>query len=266
MTMAEKDIISKDIIKRLIQEISTYLFDLNLEHIEVLETQFQRVEERRADIVVKASEANRQYLLHIEIQNDNNTHMPQRMLRYRTDIALQWPGAEIEQYLIYIGKNKLTMPDGIYAKGLSYHYHIIDMHQIDCQYFLTQNNPDALVLAILCDFKGQDAQAIIHHIISELKHYYKENETGFRESISMLEILSSNRDLEARVKQEEKMMLSMRWDELPSYEIGLEEGIEKGIEKKKLEMAQLMKNNGESIEKISLYTGLSAIEIEKLEC
>jgi len=200
--------------------------------------------------------------------------MPQRMLRYRTDIALQWPKvSNIEQYLIYIGKDKLSIADGIEAKGLNYHYHIVDMHQIDCQHFLRQNNPDALVLAILCDFKGRDEQEVIHHIIRELKHYYKENEKGFRDSMSMLEILSSNRDLENKVKQEEKVMLSMRWDELPSYEIGLEKGIEKGIEKghlqgelaKALKMAQLMKKNGEPVNKISLYTGLSEQEVNTLE-
>jgi len=54
--MAEKDIISKHIIKRLIEDISRYLFHLKLESLEVLETQYQRIEERRADIVVKVRE------------------------------------------------------------------------------------------------------------------------------------------------------------------------------------------------------------------
>ncbi len=30
------------------------------------------------------------------------------------------------------------------------------MHTIDCEKFLTMDSPDALVLAILCDFKGRD--------------------------------------------------------------------------------------------------------------
>jgi len=82
--MAAKDIISKHIVKRLIEDISRYLFHLKLKSLEVLETQYQ----------------------HIEIQNDNDDIMLQRMLRYRTDISLQFPNFEIEQYLIYIGKER----------------------------------------------------------------------------------------------------------------------------------------------------------------
>ncbi len=54
--MADKDVVSKHIIKRLIEDISKYLFELELDSLEVLETQFQRVEERLADIVVRVSE------------------------------------------------------------------------------------------------------------------------------------------------------------------------------------------------------------------
>lgn len=43
----------------------------------------------------------------------------------------------------------------------------------------------------------------------------------------MLEVLSSNRNLKNEIKEAEKM-LTMRLDELPSYEIGIEKGIEEG--------------------------------------
>ena len=160
-----KDIISKEIIKHLIEDIAKYIFDIELQSIEILDTQLQRIEERRADIVVKVSQKGRIYLLHIEIQNNNCAKAPHRMLRYCTDIALEWPGFEIEQYLIYIGKDNLTMPDGIINKRLDYHYHLIDMHRIDCEHFLQPGNPNALILAILCDFKGRDEKEIIHFII-----------------------------------------------------------------------------------------------------
>ncbi|MCF8168572.1 MAG: hypothetical protein K9J77_08180, partial [Rhodoferax sp.] len=59
----------------------------------------------------------------------------------------------MRQYLIYIGRAALAMPDGICQTGLDFHYRIIDMHTVDCQALLAQDTPDALVLAILCDFK-----------------------------------------------------------------------------------------------------------------
>ena len=70
------------------------------------------------------------YLLHIEIQNDNDRTMPLRMLRYYTDIALQWPGEPIRQYVIYIGKAHLTMAGHLHTQGLEYDYRILNMREV----------------------------------------------------------------------------------------------------------------------------------------
>jgi predicted transposase/invertase (TIGR01784 family) len=48
------------------------------------------------------------------------------------------------------------------------------------------------------------------------------------------------------------------------FEEGEKLGFDKGQDKKAREMAKAMKNEGEPIEKISIYTGLSKEEIEKL--
>ena len=264
--MGNKDIVSKHLLKRIVEELSHYLFHLDLKNVEVLETQYQRVEERRADIVVKAEQAGKELLVHIEVQNSNDAEMSFRMLRYYTDIALNWPGSEIEQYLIYIGKPKLIMPEGISQRKIDYAYHIIDMHNIDCQTFLKQDQPDALVLAILCDFKGQDAREVVHYIIKRLKFLTKDNESAFREYISMLELLSTNRDLSVNIKEEEKM-LSVRLRDLPSFEIGYEEGIEVGIEvgiekeKEKIAKQMLLDMDEQTVSK---YTGLPLSVVQNL--
>ena len=49
-----------------------------------------------------------------------------------------------------------------------------------------------------------------------------------------------------------------------SYEEGKAEGEAKGIEKRNIEIALIMKKMGEPLEKISLITGLSIEEINKL--
>ena len=49
-----------------------------------------------------------------------------------------------------------------------------------------------------------------------------------------------------------------------SYRHGLEDGIEEGSKKEKLEIAQAMLNDGDSIDKVSRITGLTVEEIEKL--
>ncbi|HIJ25993.1 MAG TPA: hypothetical protein HPP79_09975, partial [Gammaproteobacteria bacterium] len=51
--MNSKDIISRDIIKRLAVDIAQILLKLEVKDAEIIETQYQRIEERRADMVAK---------------------------------------------------------------------------------------------------------------------------------------------------------------------------------------------------------------------
>ncbi len=160
--MGKKDIVSKEAIKRIAVDLATILLKLDIdpESLELLETEKQRIEDRRADLVarVQDTKTGNPYLLHIEFQNSNDTQMPLRMMRYYTDIRLSGFGEPLHQYLIYIGKDRLTMPDGIDEPGFRYQYRILDMRQINCDALLQQDTPDALVLAILCDFKNRPAK------------------------------------------------------------------------------------------------------------
>ena len=54
-------------------------------------------------------------------------------------------------------------------------------------------------------------------------------------------------------------MLSMRWDELPSYEIGFEKGVEKGTVKIVIKMLPVFNDK-----KIHEYTGASLSDIKKI--
>ena len=49
--MTQKDIISKQIFKRIFVDIATYIFKLDLKTVELIETEQQRIEDRRADLV-----------------------------------------------------------------------------------------------------------------------------------------------------------------------------------------------------------------------
>lgn len=174
-----------------------------------------------------SSEAGR-FILHIEIQNDNHRQMPWRMLRYRSDIGLARPEHDVRQYLIYIGKAPLVMPDRLSQSGLDYRYSIIDMHTVDCHTLLQQDNPDALVLAIPCDFKGRSDREVVHYILQRLRELTGDNENRMRDYLRMLEILSTNRSLERIIEEEQKMLSQVDQTRLPSFRIGMEQGLQQG--------------------------------------
>jgi len=92
--MTAKDVISRDMLKRLTTDLAHHLLRLKAEAVELLETQNQRIEDRRADLVARMRATDgEEFLLHVEIANNNTANMPLRMLRYYTDIRA--PPAEV---------------------------------------------------------------------------------------------------------------------------------------------------------------------------
>lgn len=282
--MGHKDIISKQVFKRILIDVATYVFALELDKVELIETEQQRVEDRRADLTAKVKDKQGQrFILHIEIQNQNRGDMPDRMLRYLTDIRLNHPGEEVFQYLLYIGEERLTIPEGIESRQLNYRYGLVDMHAIDYKLFMAQDTPDAIVMAILCDFKGESASRVVHDLLGKLMQLTRHDARSLREYISMLEILASNRNIDIDIQQE-FAMLQVEIEKLPSFvmgekkglkmglekgiERGMEKGIEKGIEtgekRKALLVAKRLLALQMPIEQIAQITELETAEIEKL--
>ena len=180
--MTAKDIISRDTLKRLTTDLAQQLLGIDGEAVELLETQNQRVEDRRADLVARMRGANGEaFLLHTEISNNNDADMPLRMLRYYTDIRLAGHAGPMRQCLLYIGSERLAMSDGITEPGLlDYHYQLVDMHQINCAGLLVQDNPDALVLAVLCDFGDRAPEEVVQYIVRRLKELLAQDDKRFR--------------------------------------------------------------------------------------
>jgi hypothetical protein len=113
---------------------------------------------------------------------------------------------------------------------LSYSYNFINIADIDCNLLLKQNSPKAWILAILCDFKDKNPKDIISFIIDRLIEYTKEDVYSYKKYMLMLETLSTNRDLKDKIKEIE-MLRTTSYQDLPSWEIGLEQGYKRGLER-----------------------------------
>ena len=262
--MGYKDIITKDILKSIAKELSKYILKIKIfDDIELIDKEFSRIEKREADLLFK----NRDEIVHIEIQNTNHKDMPKRMLRYYSDILFDYEEYPIKQYLIYIGKAKCSIQSKIKRDKIDYNYDIIDMKNIPCEEFLQSKDPSAVALSILCDFEGRDKQLIVNTILKRLKEL-SSDELEFRSKLRIVEILSTNRDLEKEVKKGEEM-LRVDIEKMPSYNIGLERGIQKGLEKGKQEgvikVAKKMIEANMPIEDIINFTNLSKQVIEELK-
>jgi hypothetical protein len=265
--MRFKDQTSKEVVETLIVDIAKYILNIDIKEFEFIDKESNRIESRRADVVVKV---NNEFILHIEIQNDNDNTMPIRMLRYFSDIRLKSIKDKnilpIKQYLIYIGKAKLNMSDRIVEDGIDYRYNLIDIRNIDCETLLKIDNPDALVLAILCDFKDKNPKDVVFYILKRLKELTKDDEFNFKRYVLMLEELSENRNLQKLIKQGEEMITDFDYTKLPSFDIGLQKGMQKGMQKGIEEGEKViilnMANKGLDIKTISELTSLPQDKIK----
>ena len=120
------------------------------------------------------------------------------------------------------------------------------MHTVDCSLLLTQDTPDALVLAILCDFRGRPEQEMVNYIVLRLRELMGEDEKGFRNYFEMLETLAENRDLQPQLEEAEKMLTEVDVTKFASYRWGMrdglqqrhEQGLQQGLEQGELKKAQ----------------------------
>jgi predicted transposase/invertase (TIGR01784 family) len=156
---------------------------------------------------------------------------------------------------------------------------VIDTHQKNYRDFLSRNTPDAVVMAILCDFDGDKKRDVVHEVLRNLIKLTQGNHQQLREYIGMLEILATNRNLNLDIQQEYEM-LHVEIEKLPSFVMGLEKGIEQGIEKgiekgmekgmekgakqQACQVARKLLAKGMAAEDVIEITGLSMIELESL--
>ena len=230
----KKDIILKDITKQAIKDVCKYIIKIDVDDFEFLDIEFAKIETRKADVLVKTDEK----IIHIEFQTQTDSKMLLRMLRYYSEIKFRYPDKEVFQYVIYIGKYNTSMNYKLKEHNIEYNYELIDMKKIDCRDFLDSDNPEAVVVSILCDFKGKDERKMIRSILERLLKITK-NENEFRKYFSILEELSTSRNLSKIVEEEEMALQYLTWEDLPSYrrgekmgrEAGMEKGLVAGIEK-----------------------------------
>ena len=122
------------------------------------------------------------------------------------------------------------MVDYVKTALFEYRYILIDAWKLDCERFLAQDNPDALIFAILCDFKDRDARDVVAYIVERLQALTKDQERRYRDYIVMLDVLASNRDLQP-ILEEVEPMLNLNVENLGFYQAVMKKGIAQGIEK-----------------------------------
>ena len=244
--MGDKDIVSKEIIKEIGRDISMHILGIDIQgEVTLVDKEWTRIEKRDSDIVFK----NENRIIHIEIQNSHHSNMELRMLRYYSDILFEYKDCTVTQYLIYIGKEKCYMKNEIVRDEISYKYGIIDMKDVACEDLLYHDNPSAVALSILCDFKEKDKQMVVNTILKRLKELTYGDELEYKNYLKKVNILSDNRDLQNEVEKGAKM-LSVNVEKTPFYRMGMKDGIKEATFENAIAMIENLNHSIDTIVKV----------------
>ena len=130
-------------------------------------------------------------------------------------------------------------------------------------------DPDALVLAILCDPKRLEPNALVAHIIKELRRLHGDKLDNLRDSLKMLDVLSGNRGLQNVV--EETINMYINEEKLGIYQAvkkrgeargearGIKKGEARGLRKMVLRLLDKLPP-----EQVADLSGMSLAEVEAI--
>ncbi|SEW43496.1 conserved hypothetical protein (putative transposase or invertase) [Chitinophaga sp. YR573] len=255
------------------------ILGLTIVQAEEISHNLQHTIERKPDVLKKVTDQNnRTYILHVELQSQNEKDMVYRMVEYRVMLQRKHR-LPVKQYVLFVGKGKLTMLSSIDEEDFKFRYNIVSPQQIDYKIFLKSKWPEEKILAILADFGEDDPKKVIEAIMDGVKVTAEVEETE-NKYLTQLRVLLQLRNLDVKYAdmisvasffKEEKDFLYIRGKEIgeakgekQGVKKGVKKGEKKGVKKNKKETALKMKERGLELSLISDITELPIKAIEKL--
>ncbi|SEL41220.1 RpnC/YadD family protein [Parapedobacter koreensis] len=236
-----------------------------------LKDKLQMTRQKETDTLRKVTDRNGDtFILHLEIQRKNESNMAIQMADYWI-LLHQLYKLPIRQYVLYIGPERMNMPDRLDLPNFSFRYTLMSFSDLPYDLFINAEQTEIKMLAILGNLGNADAYEVTESIVRAIDRE-KAPVSEKQKRINQLRIIAQLRKF---TPQLEKAMLKaasfFKEERDPFYKRGEAKGIEKERAKaeaeklaEKRKIALEFKNLGVSIADIAKGTGLSIEEVEKL--
>jgi len=183
---------------------------------ELMQGKVLNITERNLDSlsIFRPKNEGEEKIIHIEAQSANHPNMIGRMLTYYALVYEQY-GKPPLQYIIYFGKDKLSMADTLIDNGvLSFKVKIIDLREVDAEIFLSYNDPDMAVIAILCNFP--DKTELVQRIIRIIQNagMDKDKVEKYLSTVRMMGTLRNLESLIVNIYMENEIVIDLMQDAL----------------------------------------------------
>ncbi|WP_040334900.1 hypothetical protein [Candidatus Magnetobacterium casense] len=247
------DIVLKDIVKdaprRFLKLLTGY------DTGKFIDIQFPDIQIREVDILIELPDSN---IAHIEMQSSNDSDMLGRMYLYSGFIYNQYKKLPL-QIVLYIGNKPLNMKSSMKFKRIKYSYELIDARTLDGNQLIDSDDPDDIILAILCRF--DDADVTIKRILAKLYRLQPRKRENY---IRKFLYLAGLRNLAAKVKQEVlNMPITIDLDEYEFFKDIFTKGELKGRQEGELKGIEGMleiKYGPEGLELMDMLRGIDKVD------
>ncbi|MDZ7900255.1 MAG: hypothetical protein U5N85_19805 [Arcicella sp.] len=142
---------------------------INITESEEIVLKLQRTKEREADFLkIITTDKGEKFILHIEYQVANDSDMVHRMIDYWNLLVRKY-SLQVEQYVIFLGNEKLIMRAKIDESNMKFHYRLINFKELDSQLFLQSTVAEEMILAILGDYGNDTAAKVVYEVVKRIE-------------------------------------------------------------------------------------------------
>jgi hypothetical protein len=246
------DRIFKENIEALLLPLLKKVLGLNPPKLQPIDAKLQVTQEAEMDNIrrVVHDDPALDYGLQIEFHISDEDLRKRNLLHHALFHSIT--GLPLRQIVIYGGKSdpRHIIQNHLLTQGLELHFEVLVLKQIPKELFIHSNVPEEVVLAILCDFEGEQPEQVVRQILQHL-HKICRNSNRIKKYQKQLLTLSRLRKMEIIVKNEVEAMTI-------HYEVETDGLFLQGIELKEREfILNLWSLQEFSLEKIALLAGTS---------
>lgn len=188
------DKIIKENLEALFLPFLEQLLSLQIMSSERLDAKLQTTLEREADFVRKVlTKEGKEVILHVEFESDVEQLMVYRVSEYH-GILLKKYQLPVYHVVVHLGERRPNVSAQLKQEEVFTGFELIDFGRLDFEELLNSQIPEAVVLAILADFKRKLPEDAIRSIIGRLQKVAK-GKLSLQKFIRQLNVLSGLRKL-----------------------------------------------------------------------
>ncbi|MBD0255243.1 MAG: hypothetical protein ICV83_05945 [Cytophagales bacterium] len=255
------DKILKENIAGLLLPLTEKYLGIRIKDSRELKDKLQTTIEKEPDFIrVVRTDADEEFILHLEFQTHDEEGMVYRMQEYY-GLLRRKHQLPVKQFVIYLGRKtsrlKTQLPPGEVFTGFA----LKSLKDYSYESLLDSQVPEEIILAVLADFHKHKPAEVIRRILERLQEIGQE-EITLRKYVRQLSILARLRNL-TRETHKQVTDMGLLYDITKDYLY--QEGLAKGEEKGKHEVVVTMLKDGTlPVEKIAALTGVALHEVRQI--